>query len=442
MIMKKLLLLFLLAFVVNNISQANPYGHRYATEQSTQDITVDINTSFTVSVEWGEGDWDGAMGSAFGYGISNDGTDWTWVQLPWFEDGSGSNKRCRTDVSISIPGKYYYAYRMIKAANGGTTYSFGSDGWLENSSTLVATSTIIVGEVSAQAGDWSSTTSWIDGTVPTSSDNVAIMHNIVISTSGANANDVYIYSGKSLTMNPASELTANGTFTNNGTLTLQSDATGTASLIESTAGVTATTQNYKTSNRWHYISLPVAETTANSFYGMYLMHWYEPTEDWIYITDETTVLDTVMQGFSFWTYSNTTLSYTGELNSGAYSIGVTNNMDYTAGSSGMNFIGNPYPSATNWNLAGWALNDVDPTIYIYMMVVNTGIIIGILNYQLTVLTVSYLLIRDFLFYVMILRLMVWAPLVLTTVCACIIHMLITNRVVRTSLLTVIFFGLQ
>jgi hypothetical protein len=121
---------------------AYPWGHRYDTEQPWQNTNVEENTELRVSVEWGEGGWDGAMGSAFGYGDTLDGTDWTWVELPWFEDGGGANKRTRTDVTFSDVGTNWYAYRMIK--NAETSYQLGSADWSENAGTLAAESYVFV----------------------------------------------------------------------------------------------------------------------------------------------------------------------------------------------------------------------------------------------------------------------------------------------------------
>ena len=82
-------------FILGSLSSFAQWGHRYATEQVNQNINVETGTNFTVSVEWGEGDW---TNSEFGYGTTTDGTGWTWVSLPWFEDGDGSNKRCNIRI--------------------------------------------------------------------------------------------------------------------------------------------------------------------------------------------------------------------------------------------------------------------------------------------------------------------------------------------------------
>jgi hypothetical protein len=173
-VMKKITLLSIISFLPFLVF-AYPWAHRYTTEQSNQNISVDISNSFTVSVEWGEGGW---TSTSFGYGLSTDGTGWTWVDLPWFQDGGGTNKRCKTNVSISTPGKFYYAYRLIKG--GITSYSFGSDSWAENSISLSAISFIDVADFTVSAGNWSSTSTWNSGSVPTSTKNVGIYHNLTL----------------------------------------------------------------------------------------------------------------------------------------------------------------------------------------------------------------------------------------------------------------------
>ena len=118
---RKVLALAIVGMFLTSVSLfALPWGHRYdnATDgQVWQSTTVNENTSLRMSVEWGEGDWDGAMGSAIGYGLANDGIGWTWAELPWFED-DGGNKRCRTDVIWGTIGTNWYAYRFIKGASG------------------------------------------------------------------------------------------------------------------------------------------------------------------------------------------------------------------------------------------------------------------------------------------------------------------------------------
>jgi len=140
--MKKFTIILLI--FITSVSFAAPWGHRYNVEQPWQNNNVQSNTTLTVSVEWGEGNWDGADGSAFGFGSSKNGSGWTWIACSWFENGSGGNKRCKTNVTFTSTGTNWYAYRMIKAANGGTTYQHGSDAWSENTNLLEAVSYVVV----------------------------------------------------------------------------------------------------------------------------------------------------------------------------------------------------------------------------------------------------------------------------------------------------------
>jgi len=199
-VMKKITLLSIITFLPFLVF-AYPWAHRYTTEQSNQNISVDISNSFTVSVEWGEGSW---TSTSFGYGLSTDGTGWTWVDLPWFQDGGGTNKRCKTNVSISTPGKFYYAYRLIKS--GITSYSFGSDSWAENSTSLSAISFIDVADFTVSAGNWSSTSTWNSGSVPTSTKNVGIYHNLTLDQN-AEIKSLMINTGATFTASDASPRT-------------------------------------------------------------------------------------------------------------------------------------------------------------------------------------------------------------------------------------------
>ena len=128
--------LALIAFTAN----AAPWAHRYndvaADGQDWQGTNVVQNSTLRVAVEWGEGDWDGAMGSAVGVGTTLDGSGWTWYELPWFENGGGSNKRCTNWVQFTTMGSNFWAYRIIKAANGGTNFHNGSTDWSETYSPL------------------------------------------------------------------------------------------------------------------------------------------------------------------------------------------------------------------------------------------------------------------------------------------------------------------
>ncbi len=177
--------------------------------------------------------------------------------------------------------------------------------------------------------------------------------------------------GSSLVIAPIGSLTVTGTFTNDGSLTIQSDASGTGSLIES-SGVNATSELYLTEDKWHYVSAPVDDPTANVFFGLYMMYWEEPTGLWTFVTDPGYVMATDMEGYAIWSESgltgNTTVSFSGNMNTGPKSIDVTAVGPFE--NNGYNFAGNPYPSALDWNVddgSGWSrtAGNVDLSLYIW-----------------------------------------------------------------------------
>ncbi len=143
----KLFLIAIIAFCfIAGLANAAPWGHRYddpTDGQTWESTNVVDNSSLQVSIEWGEGDWVGTMGSAFGMGSSQDGTGWTWSELPWFEDGGGANKRCHANVMFSDNGTNYWAYRIIKP-EADTNYHNGSVDWSETYSPLNASAYVYV----------------------------------------------------------------------------------------------------------------------------------------------------------------------------------------------------------------------------------------------------------------------------------------------------------
>ncbi|MDB4303941.1 right-handed parallel beta-helix repeat-containing protein, partial [Desulfosarcina sp.] len=148
-----------------------------------------------------------------------------------------------------------------------------------------------------------------------------------------------------------------------GDLLLEADATGTASLVENGGlSVTGTTTSefYISEDRWHYVSSPMTDQTANSVFGLWFRYHDELTNTFIPIVDETTPLN-VGQGYIVWSKTgNTTAQFTGgTLNSGPFVYSLTNT------GSGWNFVGNPYPSAIDWDDLSWIKSYITGTVYVH-----------------------------------------------------------------------------
>jgi len=178
------------------------------------------------------------------------------------------------------------------------------------------------------------------------------------------ASDVIVTSNK-LTINQASEVSSitvapgaeleltSGNTLSAAAVTLQSDATGNATLVDNTTGtpqaVTATVQQYVTEGRNWYLSIPLASGASSLLNkGTSVVCFDEPSGNWIapesgtlnklrgYIQTATTTPLTGTTG---------TVDFTGVVNTGAHDISLSR----TAGKTGFNLVGNPYPSYLDWN---------------------------------------------------------------------------------------------
>src|SRR4030043_1680138 len=131
-------------------------------------------------------------------------------------------------------------------------------------------------------------------------------------------NTLTIASGSKFTIDPSKSVTVTGTLTNsegNTGLVMQSDATGTASLIHNTDSVPATVNRYisGSAEAWHFISSPVSAQgisgewipsgTYGNGTGYDLYVWDEASSCWIYKLNTTTPINwnTVHPGSDFMT---------------------------------------------------------------------------------------------------------------------------------------------
>jgi hypothetical protein len=156
---------------------------------------------------------------------------------------------------------------------------------------------------------------------------------------------------------------------------IQSDASGSGSLIHNTNNVNATIQRYITGSSdltammYHTVSVPLTSTsspTSNQFLDAYLFNFPESTNNWVSMgTSTTTALD-VKQGYMvYYPGASKTFSFEGLMNNGGFTA-FTECTDPTT--KGFNLVPNPYPSTIDWNIvtgSGWTKTQIDNSIYVW-----------------------------------------------------------------------------
>ena len=191
-----------------------------------------------------------------------------------------------------------------------------------------------------------------------SATNISAMTLTLVSDVVVSSNKLTINTAKtvnSITVAPGAqlELTSGNTLTA-GTVTLQSDASGTATLVDNTTSspqaITATVQQYVEAGRNWYMSIPLASGASSLLSrGTSVVCYDEPSGTWI--APEANTLNKlrgyiqVATSTPSVTGTTGTVAFTGVVNTGAHSINLTR----TAGKTGFNLVGNPYPSYLDWN---------------------------------------------------------------------------------------------
>lgn len=254
-----------------------------------------------------------------------------------------------TSQAVAVPsaGVYYYRVR----ANG------------TNSSTISSNVTTCSIKTST-GGNWSANATWSPSGVPLATDNVVIVSpgTVTVDANPAVCNDLSIQSGATMNIAPAKALTVNGTFTNNAGNTgflIQSSTTGTGTFLDNATAqntaIAATVQQYLSSERNWYMSLPVSTFTvpSSSDYTLY----YYPESDanqvansgayWVTPTGSLTPTTGYIVKPSA-ANTGSPITFTGILNTGLKtSAMLTNSTTNNPIKHGYNLVGNPYPSYLN-----------------------------------------------------------------------------------------------
>ncbi|MBN1338982.1 MAG: hypothetical protein JXA03_06650 [Bacteroidales bacterium] len=231
-------------------------------------------------------------------------------------------------------------------------------------------STAPIPYISIQNGNWNNTVTWASGQYYPLNDwaRVNITHTVTVTTEETLL-ELNILAAGSVHIAPVSFLTVSGTLTNqagNAGLIIESDASGTGSLIHNTPSVSGAVEQYLSEERWHYISSPVSNALSGVYTDIYLIDWSEPDSLWNFIVPVNIPLN-VARGYGAWASAGitgtTTVEFRGLLNSGDKAAPVTFSNGAGEG-HGWNFVGNPFPSSLEWN-TNWTTANIDATAYFW-----------------------------------------------------------------------------
>lgn len=238
-------------------------------------------------------------------------------------------------------------------------------------------------KTTAATTDWTSAANW-DGGVPSAGIDVIIPSGAVNYPVNTPAPTFTLSAGNNMILAPGAKATL-GTFINNGSLTLQSDATsGSASFIVSSySGNDATIELFLTGgnpgaplklNKWHFISTPITSLPVSTFSPVptkNVVGWYDNqvsgslATGWIayngfrYSTGTISgpTFSNLTPGNGYDYYATTDLKYTfsGQLNTTDVTMSLSYNVDDAL--HGFNLLGNPFSSGLNWDAI---INNLSP----------------------------------------------------------------------------------
>ncbi len=241
---------------------------------------------------------------------------------------------------------------------------------------------------------WELGGNWSANYLPLPHQNVVIPNvpNQPVISSTVLINGLNIQAGSSVTVSSAGKLKISNTLTNsNGPegLVVESNVTGTGSLIHNSNNVNGTIQRYLPAAGYHLASVPLTQASnpmSVLFLWSYLYEYDVPGQKWVGLGSPTNTPLFSDKGYMIWKYPgptswqpDTTYSFAGPMNNGAFSY----NISYPAFLGNHNLAGNPYPSPIDWNaLGGWTKTDVSGSYWMWIHSSNNyGVWNGIVGTQ-------------------------------------------------------------
>lgn len=187
-----------------------------------------------------------------------------------------------------------------------------------------------------------------------------------------------------------------GVLTTNGRLVIESKGIGDGSIGPITGGsISGDVRNMRYidqgATNWRFMCSPTTNATFNSwkddfitagFPGSHFPNFhfasilaYDETAAGISDSGffEISITDNITPGKAFWVYCGDSLQGTnpftidvlGPINQGNFDFNPTFTTQFDTANDGWNLLGNPYPSAINWDSPNWTKTNIDDAIYMW-----------------------------------------------------------------------------
>ena len=388
----KILTLLFLGIIFRLDGQISVYSEDFLNQN---DAGIGSGSSGLGGVTWSI-DQNGANLGASGYvkvvGSGNsESLEWSDVtgDVIWSSPKvyiSGSSASLRVDASNNAKASGTDGITAYYRVNSGALTSFGTNYGKNSSASLTVSgiggdtlsilvygqadannSSVQISEVSisvttrfsVQDGPWTNTSTWFGGIVPSSK---AIVNNAISVSSNTTLDSLTVGQDGTIDVAVGSYVLLNDHCSNNGSITMNSDATGYAQLKVDgtvTGSGTYTLEQYVNNAGWYNLSMPMDGTldafgtvntqVASGTRNIYT--WDESTESWVDVvgaSDGSTTVNSAGQGYCVYvgtngvTGSQSVISLSGTSIYTSAAVSITRQSGSGGPNQGWNLIANPF----------------------------------------------------------------------------------------------------
>jgi len=278
---------------------------------------------------------------------------------------------------------------VFQNLNANSTYSFAAESGTLNNRFVLHFGQAWMGTASS---DWNAASNWSHSSVPVADRHVVISPSApfqpvvnALPSAPAVCAALTVRAGATVSVAPGRAFTVNGNVLNEGNITLQSDATGTGTLITNGtitgAGGTCVARQFLTgsgvssaSGRHYYITPTTSAATSGVFNAAGVTRLWSHSEvaeagasgngsGYTEITVNSTALAR-MRGYVTRLGADEAIGFTGGVfNTGNQNLTGLTRTGTSNSKRGYHLVGNPYPSFVSWDLVHAASTNMESTIW-------------------------------------------------------------------------------